>query len=146
MEWRAIPDFPGYEINQRGIIRKTATGVRYGTRASLSVNGRVKWANGTKLAAVAFAEPAPAHDPEKETLRVERDEALRSLELSRRVNGHALARIKDLEKQLAEAGPKKQGGKRGKRPAAHPACRELDAATWGNDEAPAFDGGLDLDL
>jgi hypothetical protein len=181
MEWRAIPGYPGYEVNRKGSIRNAASGYIYGTTANLKVNGKQKWANGTKLAAVIFAEPSPApapapapepvpaRDAEKELLyverdearaerdealrsmevlrverdeaRAERDEARRSLELARRVNGHQMTLIDRLRSIIAEleAGPKKRGGKRGRRPAALPAYREFK-------EAPAFDGGLELEL
>ena len=57
MEWRGIPDYPGYEVNRKGVIRKAASGYVYGNNANLRINGRQKWVNGPKLAREVFAEP-----------------------------------------------------------------------------------------
>jgi hypothetical protein len=56
MEWRAIPDFPGYEVSRRGVIRKSSSGYVYGTTANLMVNGKRQWANGRNLARIAFGD------------------------------------------------------------------------------------------
>jgi hypothetical protein len=56
MEWRAIPDYPGYEVSRRGIIRKQASGYVYGTTAKLRVNGKQKWCSGRKFARAVFGD------------------------------------------------------------------------------------------
>jgi hypothetical protein len=63
MEWRAIPDYPGYEVSKRGTMRNAKSGYIYGTNCCLKVGGRQKWVNGPKLARIAFAEPAGADLP-----------------------------------------------------------------------------------
>jgi hypothetical protein len=54
MEWRAIPGYPGYEVNRKGIIRNAVSGNIYGQNPNLYVKGKFKWANGPKLARTVF--------------------------------------------------------------------------------------------
>jgi hypothetical protein len=94
----------------------------------LSVNGKVKWANGTKLAWIVFADKPvdlpPAPDPDlpaiMDELRAERDDAQRSLALARRVNAHQMALIDKLRSvinELEALPPKKRRGRKAKPPA-----------------------------
>jgi hypothetical protein len=73
MEWRAIPDYAGYEINRSGVIRKVSSGYVMcgsGKYTQLSINGRQVRARRSDLLAAAFASkdaveqsPAPAFVP-----------------------------------------------------------------------------------
>jgi hypothetical protein len=163
MEWRAIPEYPGYEVSRRGKLRNATSGYVYGQNCMLKVGGRPKWANGPKLARIAFAEPAdvdlphvpspfpasasaleqapasapvpapvepipapapapdplPKHDPARQALQEMLDTTRRSLEIARRVNGHALALIgrqrEEIKRLAAHAG--KRRGRKAVKPA-----------------------------
>ena len=56
MSWRDIPGFPGYQINRRGMVRKSTGYVlsRNGTGYNLWLDGRRQWVSGRSLREKVF--------------------------------------------------------------------------------------------
>jgi len=96
MEWRTIPDFEAYEVNERGTVRRRDT--RYvirpkGRKVSLWIGDKYSRHAPAELVALAFAAPAPVESSPASPLEF--------------VSAHAdemawlRARVEDLEAELA---------------------------------------------
>ena len=105
-EWRSIPNFPGYRINQRGVVQNLRgyAPSRKGKRIALVQDRARIYMTVADLLDLAFPSDSQHTAPDSQrpwTMSASADDLQRQLDLARRVNGHLLALNKIYRDRLA---------------------------------------------